>query len=116
MPRQYTQRTPEEKYGIVQDYFSSGLPLTKYARTHNIPRTTISQWVEKYNSSFLAETPSVINNNDFINVTKESIEIAKTKEIISSKNIIKLEMNNTFKLEFDISVLDKVLEIIKWLI
>ena len=30
MPRQYTQRTPEEKYGIVQDYFSSGLPLTKY--------------------------------------------------------------------------------------
>ena len=116
MPRQYIQRTPEEKYGIIQDYFSSGLPLTKYARTHNIPRTTISQWVEKYNSSFLAETPSAINNNEFINVTKESIEIANTKEIISSKNIIKLEMNNTFKLEFDISVLDKVLEIIKWLI
>lgn len=116
MPRQYTQRTPEEKYGIVQDYFSSGLPLTKYARTHNIPRTTISQWVEKYNSSFLAETSSAINNNDFINVTKESIEIANTKEIISSKNIIKLEMNNAFKLEFDISVLEKVLEIIKWLI
>jgi hypothetical protein len=90
------------------------LPLKlKYARTHNIPRTTISQWVEKYNSSFLAETPSVINNNDFINVTKESIEIANTKEIISSKNIIKLEMNNAFKLEFDISVLEKVLEIIK---
>ena len=55
----------------------------------------------------------LINNNDFINVTKESIEIANTKEIISSKNIIKLEMNNAFKLEFDISVLEKVLEIIK---
>ena len=67
MPRQYTQRTPEEKYGIVQDYFFSGLPLIKYARTHNTPVKIMGHASHKVN-------PKAISKREAIN-----LEISKKR-------------------------------------
>ena len=90
---------PEEKIKYVEDYFNSGLTLTKFSEERNICRSTIAILIRHYNSA------NLIANNTFEDVT----QILK-QETIKLSSIVKLNLPNGISLEFDSSILHQVIE------
>ena len=90
---------PEEKMKYVEDYFNSGLSLTKFSEARNICRSTIATWIRHYNSA------NLIAKNTFQDVTP----ILK-QEPINVSSVVKLYLPNGISLEFDSSILHKVIE------
>ena len=45
--------SPEEKMHYIEEYFNSGLTLTKFCDSRDICRSTISTWIRHYNSANL---------------------------------------------------------------
>ena len=114
--------TVRERLDILNDYFNSNVSMSEYANQHGIAKTTLLDWVRKYKEEF--GDPSI---NGFYNITN----VVKGNDIIESPGIISNDestpsiispppVNNTIKikhpsgveLEFDVSILDKVVKLI----
>ena len=91
--------SPEEKMHYVEEYFNSGLSLTKFCDSRDICRSTISTWIRHYNSA------NLLAGNTFQNVTP----IIKQEPVIDNTNI-KLTLPNGISLEFDSSILHQVIK------
>ena len=91
--------SPEEKMHYVEEYFNSGLSLTKFCDSRNICRSTISTWIRHYNSA------NLLAGNTFQNVTP----IIKQEPVIDNTNI-KVTLPNGISLEFDSSILHQVIK------
>lgn len=111
------RKNAEEKNNIVVDYFQSGLSLSKYCEAHDLSKSTLADWVKKYEES--VNTSSVITTNNFIDVTKEIKEqsfirssgtILKEKIKDNDNRKITVRTPNGLELDFDISLLINVLE------
>lgn len=95
--------SPEEKMHYIEEYFNSGLSLTKFCDSRDICRSTISTWIRHYNSA------NLIAKNTFQDVTP----IFK-QEPQSINSSIKLTLPNGISLEFDSSILHLVIGEFKW--
>lgn len=109
-------RSPKERKEIVEDYYKSGSSIKGYARDHNIPKTTLLDWIKKYDSLKLS-TFDVRGDALFYDITNDVNEsVTKDKPIttISSPISTSIKLSTSkFTLEFDVDILNKVLEVFK---
>ena len=94
--------SPEEKNKIVTEYYNSGLSLTNFSEKNNLKRSTLATWIRHY------ESANLIANTSFQDITP----ILKTENIAFNNNI-KLTLPNGIILEFDSSILKKVVNDLK---
>jgi transposase-like protein len=112
-----------ERLDILNDYFNSNLSISEYARQHDLAKTTLLGWIHTYKEEF--GDPAV---NGFYNITS----IVKTNEVIASQgiiakdeittsiscateittNTIKIKHPSGVELEFDVSILERVVKAI----
>ncbi len=52
----------EEKMHYIEEYFNSGLSLTKFCDSKDICKSTISTWIRHYNSANLIENNTLEDN------------------------------------------------------
>lgn len=106
-----------EKFDMVQNYYTSGVSIQEYSDSVGIAKSTLYKWLELYRSSTEQENMFVPVLNDVVT------EISKPKKLdliiddIQNKddhnlNDIVLKMND-ITLNFDISILSKVLMVLK---
>ena len=91
--------SPEDKINYVEEYFNSGLSITKFSEEKNLCKSTLATWIRHYNSA------NLLAGNTFQNVTP----IIKQEPVIDDTNI-KLTLPNGISLEFDSSILHQVIE------
>lgn len=110
---------PSERLAIVKDYFNSNCSIREYAKEHNMANSTLSDWIREYKFQYGAP-----DNSSFINVTNEIKENhiissqgvmslqdrQSTPHIDQSSKMIKIKHPSGVELEFDVSVLDKVVK------
>lgn len=111
---------PSERLAIVKDYFNSNCSIREYAKEHNIANSTLADWIREYKLQY--GLPQ--NNEGFINVTNEiknnglieseGIVAIRSEPVIPElkvqSNIVKIKHPSGVELEFDVSVLDKVVK------
>ena len=95
--------SPEDKINYVEEYFNSGLSITKFSEEKNLCKSTLATWIRHYNSA------NLLAGNTFQNVTP----IIKQEPVIDNTNI-KLTLPNGIALEFDSSILHQVIKEFKW--
>ena len=91
--------SPEDKINYVEEYFNSGLSITKFSEEKNLCKSTLATWIRHYNSA------NLLAGNTFQNVTP----IIKQEPGIDNTNI-KLTLPNGISLEFDSSILHQVIK------
>ena len=91
--------SPEDKINYVEEYFNSGLSITKFSEEKNLCKSTLATWIRHYNSA------NLLAGNTFQNVTP----IIKQEPVIDNTNI-KLTLPNGISLEFDSSILHQVIK------
>ena len=91
--------SPEDKINYVEEYFNSGLSITKFSEEKNLCKSTLATWIRHYNSA------NLLTGNTFQNVTP----IIKQEPVIDNTNI-KLTLPNGISLEFDSSILHQVIK------
>ena len=91
--------SPEDKMNYVEEYFNSGLSITKFSEEKNLCKSTLATWIRHYNSA------NLLAGNTFQNVTP----IIKQEPVIDNTNI-KLTLPNGISLEFDSSILHQVIK------
>lgn len=110
---------PSERLEIVKDYFNSNCSMREYARDHNIAHSTLADWVREYRLQYGV----IEKRNDFINVTNDFKEnkLISSQGVMTSQNddvipdvkmtsnMIKIKHPSGVELEFDVSILDKVI-------
>lgn len=116
-------RSIYEKEEIIQDYLRSGQKVGTYARLHDIPRTSLVQWLAKLPVLQEGEKPT----KDFYDITTEvktSSPLIQSKGIerrsepqvfeapISNRNV-KMTLPNGTTLECDVDILTMVIGAIK---
>ena len=90
---------PEDKMNYVEEYFNSGLSITKFSEEKNLCKSTLSTWIRHYKSANLIASSSF---QDITPVLKNEPEKESTD--------IKITLPNGIKLEFDISILGSVMK------
>ena len=90
---------PEDKMNYVEEYFNSGMSLTRFSEERNICRSTLATWIRHYKSANLIASSSF---QDITPVLKSEPENENTD--------IKITLPNGIKLEFDISILGNVMK------
>ncbi len=106
-----------EKFDIIQNYYASGVSIREYSDIVGIGKSTLYKWLELYRSSTQQE-------NTFVPVLNEVItEISKPKihnlieDNVQSEDDININdvvlKINDITLNFDVSILSKVLMVLK---
>ena len=91
--------SPEDKMNYVEEYFNSGLSITKFSEEKNLCKSTLATWIRHYNSA------NLLAGNTFQNVTP----IIKQEPVIDNTNI-KLTLPNCISLEFYNFILHQVIK------
>lgn len=111
-------RTPYERKMIVEDFFKSNTSLTRYSLEHHMCRSTLSDWVREYkyieapdnNTQPFYDITTNLSSNNATPTLNQEPELKPVN--IPKPSTIKLSTNN-FTLEFDISNLKQVIEVLK---
>lgn len=112
------QKSPYERKMIVEDFFKSNTTVSRYSSEHNIAPSTLSDWIKKYK---YIEAPDnntlpfydITTNLSTNNATPTLNQEPELKPVnIPKHSTIKLSTNN-FTLEFDITDLKQVIEVLK---
>lgn len=116
--RQRTKRSANEILEIINDFFKQGITMSAYCKKMDIPRTTLHQWLAKYNNSIgcmenfnEAKNEIAISGTGFIELKNHQPLVKEIKEkanATSESSIVTLHKGD-IKLEFNIECLKKVL-------
>jgi transposase-like protein len=93
---------PEDKMNYVEEYFNSGLSITKFSEEKNLCKSTLSTWIRHYKSANLIASSTF---QDITPVLKGEPETVNTD--------VKIILPNGIRMEFDISVLKSVMKELK---
>lgn len=102
MIREYSK---EEKLAYIEEFKSSGMSQTRFAREKGIPDTTFRGWVGLNKSSTFGEID--LTQPNVSNLSQE-LEEPKVETIVFAKNDIRIELKEGFDKQF----LRKIVEVL----
>lgn len=102
MVREYSK---EEKLAYIEEFKSSGMSQTRFAREKGIPDTTFRGWVGLNKTSVFGEID--LTQSNVSNISQE-LEQPKIETIIFAKDDIRIELKEGFDKQF----LRKIVEVL----